>query len=123
MSYAENKERAKFKNTEPSLTDQSAARDTDINVIVRRFAQTGMAPATNQLPMYIDASKLPSDLRGFIETAKSLNRLKEQLPLTLRQKPLEEILALTPEALHAILNPDANQSPPESRDGQTPPVG
>lgn len=104
--YAKNRLRARTINTEPTLTEQSMARDTDINIIVQKFRITGRVPGTQQQPMAGDFTNLPTDLRGFIETAKSIKDVRKQLPPQLREMPIEELLSLTPDKLTSILTPD-----------------
>lgn len=113
MSYRTNKERAKTRNTEPTMTEQSQARDTDINVIVGRFLKTGTAPGAPAEPMYGDFSQYPDNFREMIELADTLNSRRAQLPDALKNMALEELLALTPEALTNILTPPTTTSAPE----------
>lgn len=107
MFYALNKANSRTKNTEPSLTDQSQARETDINVIVGRFGVSGQMPGTGANPMYGDFSNFPEDLRTMIETARSIDRLRGNLPDALKKKSIEELMALTPDELTNILTPPA----------------
>lgn len=113
MSYAQNKLNAVFKNTEPSATDQSQARETDINVIVSRYIGKGTVNANPAQPMYIDTTNLPTDLRGFIEGAAQLEKARKNLPEQLRNMPTEEILTLTTDQLTNILSPPAPPPAPE----------
>lgn len=106
VSYAINKERAKHRNKGESMTDQSQAHETDRNVIVSRYLQTGQAPG-GKAPMYGDFADLPRDLREYINMAKDLQRLKGKLPEALRGKSPFELAALTNEQLTAILTPPA----------------
>lgn len=103
--YHENAKRAVYRSTSPSLTEQSLARETDINVIIGRFAVSGTVPSAPRPPMYGDTSQLPTDLRGLIEMGKSLNRLKRSLPEQLREKSVKELFELTPQQLQTILTP------------------
>lgn len=111
--YHDNKARARTRNTQPTLTDQSQARETDINVIVGRYGISGQVPAPAQEPMYGDFSNVPTDLRAAIETARQLETHRKQLPQQLAEMPLEQILALTPEQLTNILTPPAPTPAPE----------
>lgn len=106
-NYHKNKAAAVFKNTDPTLTAQDQAADTDINVIVRRHTTTGMVNGTSKEPIYEDFSNLPRGLRDMIVTARSLDRVRKELPPGLRDLPTEQLLTLTPEALHNILTPPA----------------
>lgn len=103
---------AAFVNTQPTKTDQSAASQTDLNVIVNQFLKTGTTSSRGN-PRYGDFSELPQDLRGMIEQARSVQRLRRGLPDALREKPIEELLTLTPDQLTSILTPPK----PETNNG------
>lgn len=105
--YYNNRQRARTFNNEPSLTDQSGAKDTDINIIVQKFKITGTVPGAQGQPMGGDFTQFPTDLRDLIHTARDLNAHRQRLPAKLRNIPLEELLALTPEQLNNILTPPA----------------
>lgn len=109
MSYAYNKERAKFKNTTPSMTDQSLAKETDMNVIVSRFQTTGMVRGAPNQPISGDFSRLPNNLRDLIHMGKRLTKLRLSLPKELENLSNEELMALTPEQLRVKLTPPAKQ--------------
>lgn len=98
---------------EPTLTDQSQANDTDINVIVKRYGIHGQLPGAATPPMFGDFTQLPTDLRAMIEMARSLEERRADLPQQLREMPIEHILALQPDELTAILTPPA--LPPDSK--------
>lgn len=113
-NYHRNKEKAKSRNTEPSLTDQSAARDTDINVIVKSFLVHGQAPGRMEAPIQdADFTNMPTDLRGMIEEGRELHSRLAKLPPELRDIPVTELLALTPEQLKNKLTPPA---PPPAKE-------
>lgn len=118
MSYRENKAKAIYVNSEPTLTDQGAARDTDINVIVKRFARTGMAPAPATSPLYNDWTTMPVDLRGMIEMARGTAEQRRRLPKVLQEMSMEELFALTPEQLKEKLTPKPTDTPPEKKEGE-----
>lgn len=105
MSYQRNKELARTLNTEPTLTDQAAAKDTDINRIVASYKITGQMPQAAAQPVYADFSELPDDLRGMMETAKALRQHMDRLPPQLRNLGPEQLLALKGEDLKRILTP------------------
>lgn len=110
--YHENKHRAITKSAKPTLTDQSAAKDTDINIIVGQFLTHGHAPGNARQPIEdADFTKMPRDLRGFIEEARSLDEHKRKLPDQLKDMQVEEILRLTPEQLTTILTPPKPAEP------------
>lgn len=113
MNYQKNRQLARTTNTEPTLTDQSAAADTDINIIVRNYTVHGQVPGTSQEPMYEDWTQLPDDLRGFLELGRSLEDHHSKLPDSLKNLSLEALLALTPEELTNILKPAEKPAEPE----------
>lgn len=104
-NYKRNKLKARFFNTEPSATDQSQANDTDVNVIVKRYAITGTAPGAAHEPMYEDFTSIPGNLRDMIEQTRSVAKLRRTLPAPLREMPVDELLALKPEDIQRILKP------------------
>lgn len=101
--YKRNRLRAQTTNTDPTLTEQSMAKDTDINIIVQKFRITGRVPGAQQTPIAGDFTNLPTDLREMIETSRDLKRRRAQLPPELREMPIEELLALTPDKLRETL--------------------
>lgn len=106
--YHENAKRAEYKDDTPTMTDQSQGHETDINVIVGRYGignvATGNDPAGAQ---YIDWTLFPQDLATMIQTARTLEEHRAQLPEALREMPINDILALTTEQLTNILKPPA----------------
>lgn len=104
MNLKERRERAAFKNTEPTQTDQSAAATTDLNVIINQFLKTGQSSSRGN-PAYGDFSELPTDLRGMIDQAKTMKALQRQLPPQLKDMRLDELINLTPQDLARILAP------------------
>lgn len=115
MYYASNKANSRTINKEPTLTDQSQAHETDINVIVGRFATSGRVPGTQRPPMSGDFSELPNDLRGFLDTARTTKDLQKKLPKELQGKSIEEILRLSPDELQTILTPVEANKPTEEK--------
>lgn len=106
MYYAENKLKARTSNKGiPTRTDQSQAKDTDLNVILGKFAISGRVTGTSQGAMYGDFTRIPRDLREMIDTARDLENQRKRLPKALRDMPVEELMALTPDKLKAILEP------------------
>lgn len=112
--YIANKLNAIHNNTEPSMADQSQARDTDINVIIGRFGIGHMAKGNGKVPMYEDFSDMPRDLRGYIEQARGLETLRERLPEQLKNQKLDELLSLTPQQIHGLLFPQTPAPTPEA---------
>lgn len=109
QNYRRNKSRAVYEETMPSLADQSGANDTNINVIVKRYAQTGIVPGNTRSPMGGDFTSLPEDLRSMIETSRSLKETRKRLPEGLRDMPVEQLLTLTTDELTRILTPPKPQ--------------
>lgn len=111
MSYRENKLAAITHNNEPSLTDQAAARDTDINVIVAQFTVHGQAPGTTAQPLYEDFTNLPTDLRGFIELGREMEQRRNELPEAFRTMSIDELMTLTPADIQRTLTPAQPDTP------------
>jgi len=95
-------------NNKPTLTDQSQAKDTDINIIVKRFGVTGKVPGADGQAMSGDFTNLPRDLREMIDRSRDITKLRSKLPAALKGKSVEELLTLTPDQLTNILTPPAN---------------
>lgn len=106
-SHEELRANARTVNNDPTETDQSGAAETDLNVILKRYAQSGTIQSHGLPPMYEDWTELPEDFRGFIHKARELGALQDKLPAQLRNLPTEALLALTREQLSTILTPPA----------------
>lgn len=120
MKYHENKARAVTFNTEPTMTDQSAAHDTDINVIVDKFAQHGQLPQHPKPPISGDFTGLPVTLAEAFEAAKTIQGLHARMPEQLRSMPIQELMALTPQQLTDKLKKQPPAEPPtEEKKGDT----
>lgn len=105
-------------NNQPTLTDQSAASQTDLNIIVNQFLKTGQSNSRS-VPRYGDFTGIPQDLRGIIETSRSVQRLRGNLPEKLKGLSVQELLALTPEQINAIINPPAPKPDDKKDDKQS----
>lgn len=105
------------RSTKPSLTEQSMANDTDINIIMRAQHITGYAPGSAKPPVYGDFSELPRDLKGFINLGRSLSVLVNRLPPELRGMKRDELLALTPAEIASKLEKPA--IPPAGEEEKT----
>lgn len=114
-NWARNKERAKYRNTDASLTEQSQARETDINVIVGRMGVSGTVPGTTKTPMGGDFTNLPVDLREMIETSRTMKQARQNLPPELRDIPVDELLNMTATDIVARLTPPK----PAKQEGET----
>lgn len=101
-------------NTEPTLTDQASARDTDINVIVQRYTQHGQVPATMKKAMSGDFTDLPTSLRDLLEMGRQLQSHRRNLPEELQGIPIKELLTLTPQQLKEKLKKP--EPPAEQKD-------
>lgn len=115
--YAKTKARSKVFTHTATLTDQSQAKDTDINVIVRKFKITGRVPGADTPPISGDFSEIPTDLREMIERARDVKNLRRNLPKGLAELPIEELLTKTPAEIAAILKPPAPE-PVTPKEGQ-----
>lgn len=102
-NWRKNKAKAIYINTEPTMTDQAAAKDTDINVIVKQFGVHGQMPRGPKDPIYGDFTGMPESLRDAVEMARKANYHKRSLPPQLADLSIEELLALTPDTLKAKL--------------------
>lgn len=109
MNYQRNKLAAITKITAPSMTDQSQARSTDINIIVRQFLSSGQAAGQAGKPMYGDFTQLPTGLRDMIHMSRRLNKHRAQLPEQLKDISIDKLLTLTPAELTNILTPPAKE--------------
>ncbi len=74
---------------EPSLTDQSQYKDTDINNIVRRYQTTGLLDSPGSVPFetlqYGDATLLP-DYQTALDLVNSVESEFSSLPSEIREK-------------------------------------
>lgn len=74
---------------EPSLTDQSQYKDTDINNIVRRYQTTGLLDSPGSVPFetlqYGDATLLP-DYQTALDLVNSVQTEFSSLPSEVREK-------------------------------------
>lgn len=112
MNYQRNKELSKTRDRTPTLTDQSQARETNINIIVGRMLKTGQVPGAPKQPLYLDTSEMPETLAEAYEQIKALQSQRAKLPEQLRGMPIEQLLSLTPEQLNSILKPPAKPAEP-----------
>lgn len=117
MNHEQRRAKGRTMNDGKSLTDQSQADDTNINVILRKYGVTGVAKGVAGQPQYVDHTTLPKDLREAMEMARSADRLLLELPTQLRDKTVEELSKLTLEQIDAILHPPAE--PPATPPGET----
>lgn len=107
MNAKERSDKYATHNTDPTMTDQSGAADTDINLIVKRYGVYGTAPGASQPGIYGDFSDLPTDLAERIQLMRRIPELKANLPKELADLTIDEIVNLTPDQLKAKLQPPA----------------
>lgn len=60
ISQQNNRRRVQYNCSEPLITDQSGAKEADINNIMSQYTKHGMLPQTSNLGEYLDNSNLPS---------------------------------------------------------------
>lgn len=111
--YYQNRVKAQYTQTEPSLADQAGARETDLNVIVGRMIPGGMVPGLKGPGIYADWTGVPTDLRGLFEQGRSLIQKRGELPEQLRDIPLDALMRLTNEQLAAIMAPPKQTNEPK----------
>lgn len=112
--YLANKQRAITINNEPTMTDQSQAGETDINIILKRYGISGQVVGNGQEPIYQDWTQFPYELRDYIELARSMEDRRQELPEQLRDMPIEELLALQTDDIARILTPPEEPANKES---------
>lgn len=114
-NYYERANRLATVNTEPTMTDQSQANDTDINVIVKRYGVHGTVPGTSAEARFEDLSNFPDNLRDVLDTAREIDTHLGRLPDQLKGKTLLELMALTPDDITNILTPEPTPAPTEEK--------
>lgn len=103
-TYRERANRLATVDNTPTMTDQAGSEDTDINVIVKRYGVYGTMPqGTKQARFGEDYSQLPDDLAGFIYTARSVERLRGELPFELANLTMEELVTYDTQQLAELL--------------------
>jgi len=96
-----------------SKTRQAAKHQTDVNLIVARFQETGQLPPSNRQPQYADVSNLQEHdltsahnlgaaVRAGIEVVERKRRAKKATPSKTAQEPVGDEQSSTP-----------NQDPPK----------
>lgn len=118
MYYQANKIASKTRTTEPSLTDQSQAASTDVNVILKghKFGQPALGRGAAQAPAFEDYTNLPDDYRQAIELARQLPNTWGKLPPQLRNIPIDQLINKTPNELTAMLTPKPADPPAEKEE-------
>lgn len=105
--HRENKEDAVYQETMPSLADQAGADETNVNIIMKKYAITGSIPGHNKPHIDMDLSLMPSDLRTMLEITREVGKLRDQLPRELKDIPWDKLDSMTNAELAAILTPPA----------------
>jgi len=82
------------------------ARDTDLNIIVEKFKITGAYPAPNSNPSRA-TSPTSRTTSGIHRNRKKHQGLPRQAAPATAGNAIEQLLALTPDALTNILTPPA----------------
>lgn len=100
MGYYENRKRARTITVGSTKTDQSAAINTDINIIMRNAAIHGTVMGSSKPPIYGDFSQIPDNLRDMLELAKTVEGHRAQLPAALQSMTVEELINADPAQLH-----------------------
>lgn len=100
-----NHDKGRTHNNQPTMTDQSQAAETDVNVIVKRYAVQGTAPGNAKPGIYGDFTSLPRDYRSMIELARSIERHRGDLPENLKNLTIEDLVAMDNAALEAYMKP------------------
>jgi len=93
--YYQNRTHARTVNNEPSLTEQSMARDTDLNIIVEKFKITGRVPSAQHNPSRA-TSPTSRTTSGDSSKPQKHQDCRAKLPPQLREMPIEQLLALNP---------------------------
>jgi len=71
---------------EPTLADGSQLKSTDINVIMQKYAKTGVIThITNAIPQFGDVSQL-GDYQSCLEHVRHAEQLFSELPARVREK-------------------------------------
>lgn len=102
----------------PTMTDQSASHETDINVIVKKFPTTGTVPGAPTAPRSGDFTGIPADLRSLIDLARSAGTLRRRLPKELQGLTNAELLALTPDQIKAKITPPVTPTDDKPKEDQ-----
>jgi len=101
-----------------SKTDQSQRNDCDLNIIVRKHMPGTVVAGGNAPPIYgADLSNIPRDLADAIHTIRNLDTLRGRLPQQFKDLAIDDLLELTPDAIHKILTPA--ETPPTKKEGET----
>lgn len=116
-THEERRAKARTVNNEPTMTDQSAASQTDLNLILQRYAQSGTLNSHGKEPMYMDWTEYPEDYRDFIHKSREIDNIRQRLPKELTELTNEQLLTLTPTQLQTILTPPA--PPPDKPKDET----
>lgn len=105
--YRQNKSDAVYHERMKTLADQAGADETNVNVIMRKYAPLGAYPGTAKEHLDADFTTIPQDLRSMIDLTRRISQLRDRLPRELRDYTPEQLDALTVDELTTILTPPA----------------
>lgn len=71
--------------TKPSLTQSQFAKDTDVNVLVRRYLAGDMSVISRRAPITVDCSEAPDSFHDALNVAKSADFVWNSLPDNVRR--------------------------------------
>lgn len=69
-----------------SLTRQEFSDESDINSIMKRFEKTGMLPANNLTPKYLDLAGAPNNLQDVMNIMNEADAAFQRLPAQVRKE-------------------------------------
>lgn len=75
-----------FECEDDGRTVQSEAKDTDINVIVKRFGLTGELPISRRVPLAYDFSEGGLDYRDCLDVVRNAQQSFDSMPSGLRAR-------------------------------------
>ncbi len=104
-NWKKNKAKAIYINNDPSLTDQSQVDSTDVNIIMKKYRVTGLAPGAAKAPVFADFTQLPTTLQELLEESARLPGYRDALPEPFKHMSMDELLSLTPTDIQTILTP------------------
>lgn len=103
----------------PSLTDQAGAGETDINIIVKKFAVTGRVPAKAGEPLTGDFTLIPTDLRTRLKPAEyvleNLGKLPKAMQKRITSYTPAQLRDMNTDELIAAIMPAPENKPPADK--------
>lgn len=90
MAYGYDRDAASIESgcccSDPSLAQQSALEESDINTIVRRFGLTGQLPVGMRAPTYADFGDQIFDFQSAMNAVRSAEESFNRLPAQVRSR-------------------------------------